>query len=187
MFRLTIRPSMATASSLGSRLSSSSLSSSHTALSSSLISSTRTAKRWSSASTAGATAEQQKQAAQPDRLHGSIHWNYERVLCLGLLPVTGYALAYGAHPMNDLALSVLIPLHSHLGFGAVITDYLPKRKMPGVNTVTVWALRLATLGVILGCWKLNTQDVGITETVRRLWHARSLKNNNNTADDQEKA
>ena len=70
----------------------------------------------------------------------------------------------------DLSLGVIIPLHIHLGLDCVIEDYLPARRAGAVvNGVATWGLRVATLLALYGFWKLNTHDVGVTESVKRLW------------------
>ncbi|ORZ30247.1 CybS-domain-containing protein, partial [Catenaria anguillulae PL171] len=103
---------------------------------------------------------------------GSTHWTYERVFSAALLPPLAYALAAGTHPVNDMLLGVLIPVHVHMGFDAIITDYIPKRKSKALHYAAVWALRFGTLAVAYGCWKINTEDKGLTETARQLWNAR---------------
>ncbi|ORX84154.1 CybS-domain-containing protein, partial [Basidiobolus meristosporus CBS 931.73] len=75
------------------------------------------------------------------RSHGSMHWNIERALSASLIPLTFYPLIYGAHPIVDYSLGVIIPAHCHIGFQAIITDYLPHRKTPVLNVATTWALR----------------------------------------------
>lgn len=70
-------------------------------------------------------------------------------------------------------LGVVLPLHCHLGFGAIITDYVPKRKFPLIYPVARTILLLTTTGTIYGLYKYNTEDVGLTEGVARLWRASS--------------
>lgn len=77
--------------------------------------------------------------------------------------------------MVDLALGVVLPLHCHIGFGAVITDYLPKRKFGLVYPLARAVLLAATAGTIYGLYQYNTKDVGICEGVSRLWRAKTPK------------
>ncbi len=72
----------------------------------------------------------------------------------------------------DMTLGVLLPLHSHIGFGAIITDYLPSRKFPKVYLVARSILYASTVGVLYGLYQYNTTDVGICEGVRSLWKAK---------------
>lgn len=72
-----------------------------------------------------------------------------------------------------MALGVLLPLHSHVGFGAIITDYLPARKFPRIYPITRTLLYVATAGTLYGLYQYNTSDVGICEGVQTLWEAKS--------------
>jgi succinate dehydrogenase (ubiquinone) membrane anchor subunit len=73
------------------------------------------------------------------------------------------------HPHIDMALGVVLPLHCYLGFECIITDYLPKRRSPFFNSLAQVSLSVATLGSLYGLYKLNTEDVGITEYVKKIW------------------
>ena len=84
----------------------------------------------------------------------------------------GTAAVYGPHPIVDLTLGVVLPLHCHIGFDSILVDYLHPRKYPIIGKVTPWVLRLLTLGTMYGLWQFNTNDVGITEGVKRLWTGR---------------
>lgn len=50
-----------------------------------------------------------------DRLHGSYHWNFERAVSAALVPLIGAQLTYGASPVLDTLLGVLVPIHVHIG------------------------------------------------------------------------
>jgi len=73
--------------------------------------------------------------------------------------------------MIDLGLAVVLPLHCHLGFGAIVTDYLPKRKFPRVYPISKGLLIAGTGTAIYGLWSFNTKDVGICEAVSTLWNS----------------
>ncbi|KAK9746047.1 membrane anchor subunit of succinate dehydrogenase, Sdh4 [Basidiobolus ranarum] len=107
----------------------------------------------------------------PDYMHGSYHWVFERAISISLLPLLTYPCIFGSHPIVDFTLGFVIPIHCHIGFGACIEDYVPARKFPRANRASVIGLRLATVGVMYGCYELNTCDIGITETVMKLWTA----------------
>lgn len=106
-----------------------------------------------------------------DPWHGSYHWVYERALSIASLALVGAAFAT-PHRLVDLALGIVFPLHGHVGFGAIVTDYLPARKFPRLNKLVMALLYAGTAGTIYGLYKYNTQDVGLTEGVTRLWTAR---------------
>ncbi|OBZ80122.1 Succinate dehydrogenase [ubiquinone] cytochrome b small subunit, mitochondrial [Choanephora cucurbitarum] len=52
---------------------------------------------------------------KPDRLHGSYHWDIERAASIALVPIIGSQLAFGASPITDTLLGVVLPLHLHIG------------------------------------------------------------------------
>ncbi|RIB20112.1 CybS-domain-containing protein [Gigaspora rosea] len=106
-----------------------------------------------------------------DKVAGSYHWDFERLLSLTLIPLTIASVLKGAHPITDLGLGVILPFHCHIGFDAMITDYFPHRRNPVLNTVFAWGLRGATLIALYGCYEFNTNDVGLTELVKKVWHA----------------
>ncbi|CAJ0863471.1 16547_t:CDS:2 [Entrophospora sp. SA101] len=94
-----------------------------------------------------------------------------KLLSISLVPLTITSVINGAHPITDLCLGIILPIHCHIGFDAIITDYFPVRRSPKLNKLFTWGLRGATLLVLIGCYKINTVDVGMTEIVKRVWHA----------------
>lgn len=108
----------------------------------------------------------------PSALHGSYHWLYERALSVATLGAVGAAFVAPGKGV-DLALGALLPLHSHIGFGAIITDYLPKHRSPKLYIAARSLLYLGTAGTLYGLYQYNTRDVGICEGVRSLWRAKA--------------
>jgi len=43
--------------------------------------------------------------------------------------------------------------------------------MPTVRKLFMWALKLATVVVGIGFYEFETNDVGLTEGIKRIWHA----------------
>ncbi|RUS32996.1 CybS-domain-containing protein [Jimgerdemannia flammicorona] len=136
----------------------------------------------------------------PDPVQGSYLWTFERSLSIALVPLTAAQIVVGAHPLTDALLGVVLPLHCHLGMDAVITDlvqcinywfasptgplcatrcvsfqcptdYLPERRNARLHKVASWGMRLATVGVLIGCYNINTEDVGMTELIKKVWSA----------------
>nr|CAG8505637.1 13822_t:CDS:2 [Entrophospora candida] len=105
-----------------------------------------------------------------NKASGSFHWNFERLLSISLVPLTITSVINGAHPITDLCLGIILPIHCHIGFDTIITDYLPAHRSPKLNKVSTWGLKGATLLVLSGCYMINTVDVGMTEIVKRVWH-----------------
>jgi succinate dehydrogenase (ubiquinone) membrane anchor subunit len=62
-------------------------------------------------------------------------------------------------------LSVLILLRS------CIIDYFPKDRIPVWRKAADWALRLGTVALGVALYSFETNDVGITELVIKLWYA----------------
>ncbi|EWC43881.1 hypothetical protein DRE_07258 [Drechslerella stenobrocha 248] len=104
--------------------------------------------------------------------HGSYHWAFERLIALSMVPLTVAPFAAGtANPALDAALGSALLLHSHIGFDACVTDYFPKRQYPKTRAFMVWLLRGATITAAVGLFSFQTNDVGITETVKKMWRA----------------
>jgi succinate dehydrogenase (ubiquinone) membrane anchor subunit len=85
----------------------------------------------------------------------------------------GTAMVFGTIPFVDLAMGVVLPLHCHIGFDAMIIDYFHERKTPILSKVLTWGLRIATVLTLYGCYVINTKDVGLTALVGQLWTGKS--------------
>ncbi|KAI9638507.1 CybS-domain-containing protein [Dioszegia hungarica] len=109
----------------------------------------------------------------PNAAHGSYHWAFERVLSASLIPVMGAAAVStgSAYPIIDGVLAVSLIIHSHIGFDSIVVDYLHPRKFPVIGPMATWALRGLTGLAVWGVYEFNTNDVGLTELVARLWRA----------------
>ncbi|CAM1504455.1 Fc.00g020460.m01.CDS01 [Cosmosporella sp. VM-42] len=108
----------------------------------------------------------------PSSAQGSYHWTFERLLAAGLIPLTLTPFAAGSlNPATDAILCSVLLLHSHMGFQQVVIDYFPKRSHPGLHKAMWWALNLATVTVGIGLYEFETNDVGVTEAVKRIWKA----------------
>ncbi|KAF5252984.1 hypothetical protein FANTH_2071 [Fusarium anthophilum] len=109
---------------------------------------------------------------EPNSAHGSYHWTFERLLAAGLVPLTVAPFAAGSlNPTLDAILCSVLLLHSHMGFQQVVIDYIPSRTYPGLRKIFNWLLNIATVLVGVGLYEFETNDVGITEAVRRVWKA----------------
>ncbi|CEG66806.1 hypothetical protein RMATCC62417_03325 [Rhizopus microsporus] len=108
---------------------------------------------------------------KPDRLHGSYHWNIERAASVALVPLIATQLTYGASPVTDTLLGVVLPLHLHIGFDACITDYFNARKSVILNKLMTGTLWASTTGVLIACYQFNTNDIGLTEFLSKVWTA----------------
>lgn len=52
-----------------------------------------------------------------------------------------------------------------------IIDYIPRRKYSKSYKALMWTLNVATVGVLYGLYEFETNDVGVTEAVKRIWKA----------------
>ncbi|KAF8437399.1 CybS-domain-containing protein [Terfezia claveryi] len=105
-------------------------------------------------------------------VHGSYHWSFERIVSAALIPLTIAPFAAGSlHPITDAVLAATVVIHSHIGFQACIIDYFPKRTMAGLHKFMRWFLNGCTALVLLGLYEFETNDVGITEAIKRIWKA----------------
>ncbi|KAK7691646.1 hypothetical protein QCA50_005045 [Cerrena zonata] len=109
----------------------------------------------------------------PSRTHGSYHWAFERLLSAGLVPLTAAAFVTSgsAYPLLDGILGVSLVMHSHIGFDSLLVDYLHPRKFPVLGKALPWVLRATTVGVLVGVYQFNTNDIGLTELIAKVWHA----------------
>ena len=104
--------------------------------------------------------------------HGSYHWSFERLIAVGLVPLTVAPFAAGSmNPTLDAVLCGTLLLHSHMGFQGIIIDYIPKKRFPNARKFSLWGLNAVTFLVGVGLYEFETNDVGITEAVKRIWKA----------------
>lgn len=104
-------------------------------------------------------------------VYGTYHWTLERASAVALIPLISTQFVYGAHSICDGLLGVVLPYHIYLGFDSCITDYIPKRVYPRLHRAANWTLMGTTGLVMWGCFEFNTNDIGLTELVQRLWTA----------------
>ncbi|GJN89329.1 hypothetical protein Rhopal_002309-T1 [Rhodotorula paludigena] len=106
----------------------------------------------------------------PDKAHSSYHWTFERLLSAALVPLIGATAVSSANPIVDGVLCTALVAHSHIGFDGVLTDYVHPRKFPVIGPIAKWALRLLTTGVLVGVYQFETNDIGLTELIKKAWH-----------------
>ncbi|KAF9524513.1 mitochondrial inner membrane protein [Crepidotus variabilis] len=112
----------------------------------------------------------------PNPSHGSYHWAFERLLSAALVPMSAAAFVGSANPsvgaaVFDGVLGLVLVMHCHIGFDASVVDYLHPRKFPVLGQVAKWGLRGATVATLVGVYQFNTNDVGLTELIAKVWTA----------------
>ena len=75
------------------------------------------------------------------------------------------------NPVLDGLFISTILIHSHIGFQACIIDYFPGKRVPKTRKSLMWALNLATVAAGIGFYEFETNDVGLTEGIKRIWSA----------------
>ncbi|KAK5711070.1 membrane anchor subunit of succinate dehydrogenase, Sdh4 [Elasticomyces elasticus] len=107
--------------------------------------------------------------------HGNYHWTAERLISAAILPLTVAPFAAGSlSPLIDGTFIGLIMVHSYIGFQSAITDYLPKWRVPFWRKAADWANLLALVVVGWGWYEFETNDVGLTAGITRIWKAGSV-------------
>lgn len=112
-----------------------------------------------------------------------------RLIAAALVPLTIAPFAAGTlNPVMDAIFCATIIIHSHIGFQyvhnhferywaiidsdrSVIIDYVPWKRLPKTRVFFMWGLRAATLTVAVGLYEFETNDVGLTEGIKRIWMA----------------
>ncbi|KAK7913829.1 hypothetical protein PG985_011532 [Apiospora marii] len=109
---------------------------------------------------------------EPSPTHGSYHWVFDRAIAAGLVPLTVAPFAAGGlNPTFDALLCSFLLIHSHTGFQNIIVDYIPNGRYPKSRKGAMWLLNLATVTVGIGLYEFETNDVGLTEAIKRVWKA----------------
>ncbi|EGC44250.1 succinate dehydrogenase cytochrome b small subunit [Histoplasma capsulatum var. duboisii H88] len=104
--------------------------------------------------------------------HGSYHWTFERSVAVALVPLTIAPFAGGSvYPVMDAVICGTLLMHSHIGFQACIIDYIPAWRMPKARKAFDWLLRIMTLVTAVGLYEFETNDIGMTEAIKRIWKA----------------
>ncbi|GAB7330069.1 hypothetical protein MBLNU13_g01748t1 [Cladosporium sp. NU13] len=108
----------------------------------------------------------------PHPAHGSYHWSFERAVSVALVPLTAIPFAAGsALPLVDAGLISMLILHTYMGFQSCITDYFPTWRVTKFRKLCDWLNFLAIFVVGWGWYEFETNDVGLTEGIKRVWTA----------------
>jgi len=103
---------------------------------------------------------------------GSYHWTFERLVAVGIIPLTIAPFAAGSlNPTTDALLAGTILIHSYFGFESCIVDYFPSKRIPKSRAAAGYTLKAATVLVAVGLYEFETNDVGLTEGIKRIWKA----------------
>lgn len=53
----------------------------------------------------------------------------------------------------------------------MVVDYFPAKRVPKTRAFLTWVLRGTTLATAVGLYEFETNDVGLTEAIKRIWKA----------------
>ncbi|KAJ2689479.1 membrane anchor subunit of succinate dehydrogenase, Sdh4 [Coemansia sp. RSA 1285] len=115
------------------------------------------------------------------RIKGSYHWMNERAVSIISVPLLATAFIYGGHPINDMLMGIVLPVHAYMGFQQVLLDYFDARRWPVISRVLKYALVAVTGLSMFGAWRINTTDVGLTEYFAKLWNANKTKKSSSSS------
>lgn len=119
---------------------------------------------------------------------------YCRLLSAALVPITIAPFAAGSlSPLIDGTFIGMMLIHSYIGFQYVlrtfttrrdkaadsfilphrscITDYFPKWRVPKIRKTAEYLNFLMVFVVGWGFYEFETNDVGLTEGIKRIWKA----------------
>uniref|UniRef100_G4XX50 Succinate dehydrogenase [ubiquinone] cytochrome b small subunit n=1 Tax=Zymoseptoria tritici TaxID=1047171 RepID=G4XX50_ZYMTR len=109
---------------------------------------------------------------EPSPSHGSYHWTMERLVSAALIPLTIVPFAAGSlNPVLDGTFIGMIIIHSYIGFQSAITDYFPSWRVPKTRKLADWANVAAVFLVGWGWYEFETNDIGLTAGIARVWTA----------------
>jgi len=96
-------------------------------------------------------------------MHGSYHWTFERVIAGALVPLTMAPFIGGSlNPVMDAIFCSAILVHSHIGFDALIVDYIPRWRVPKTRKLFDWGLKAGTLLVAIGLYEFETSTPSLS-------------------------
>lgn len=100
------------------------------------------------------------------------HWTYERMIALGLLPMTAVPFVYGVEfPYLDAAFCLTLLFHVHSGFKSCIIDYIPERVYGFWHRAACKLLSLGSFVSMYGIYLIETNENGLFELISRIWGA----------------
>ncbi|KAI5961198.1 SDH4 [Candida pseudojiufengensis] len=108
---------------------------------------------------------------KPHKLEGSYHWTAERLVSIGLVPLTLLPIFTGASTLVDSTLSALLLYHCYAGFQSCIIDYIPKRVYGDWYNYAMYLLTFGTGVAGYGIYVMEKKDGGIVNIVSKIWKA----------------
>ncbi|KAI3403923.2 SDH4 [Candida oxycetoniae] len=108
---------------------------------------------------------------KPHKLEGSLHWTSERLVAVGLVPLTLAPLVTGTSTLLDSTLCSLLLFHCYTGFQSCITDYIPKRVYGNLFNYAIYLLTFGTGVAGYGVYQIQKKEGGICQIISKVWKA----------------
>jgi len=89
---------------------------------------------------------------------------------IGFQYVSKLAIGYSISPWMSMTRAQILIYCSR----SVIADYLPKWRVPFWRKAADWGNLVALIVVGYGWYEFETNDVGLTEGIKRIWKAGSV-------------
>lgn len=105
------------------------------------------------------------------RTEGSVHWWLEKAFVATTVPLVTVAV-FIPGPLSttwDSIFSVALLGYCYMEFHSCITDYVPKRVYGKFHNYALYLLGGGSLISLLGIYKLETDNDGITGLIKSLW------------------
>lgn len=100
------------------------------------------------------------------------HWTYERIVAIGLVPMTAVPFAFGVDfPYLDAAFCLTLLFHIHSGFKSCIIDYIPERVYSFWHRAACKLLGFGSFVSMYGIYLIETSENGLFELISRIWGA----------------
>lgn len=107
-----------------------------------------------------------------NKLHGSLHWNVEKVLAVSLAPLVTFSLAStgSLSTVVDTLLASALLGHCYVGFQSCIIDYIPARVYGKNHNYAMYLLGMGSVLSMIGIYKLETQENGAVGLLKNMWN-----------------
>ncbi|CCE62397.1 hypothetical protein TPHA_0C02440 [Tetrapisispora phaffii CBS 4417] len=96
-----------------------------------------------------------------DKVHGSYHWGFEKIISMSVLPLVTLPLISGGAPLSvttDVLLASAGMFAFMVEFQSCITDYVQKRVYGNINKYAMYLLYGGSVLSILGIYNLQKPD-----------------------------
>lgn len=107
----------------------------------------------------------------PEKIHGSLHWDFERVVAISMVPLVTVPLAASGSISTalDTMLASMLLCHCYVGFQSCIIDYIPARVYGKNHNYAMYLLGFGSIISVFGIYQIETKENGIIGILTSLW------------------